>query len=164
MIYPLVKKLFTPSSIRALSAMLCISLINSCAYETYPISTSSSFPYKSPNQISDPTIPLVVGATAIGALAYYGKKKNDRRYRNGYYYNSPNYYRDRRYHSYSNQNHYPNSRYHNHHYQRSNHTYCHKEAARRKHIKQAREALIKKRHSERKHQITLSKPIHLTKT
>jgi hypothetical protein len=86
-----------------------VSLVSSCAYETYPATSSygGSYygndygnqygndygnqygndycnqygtpygtPYNAPyrnHTVSDPTIPLILGASAIGAVAYYSK-------------------------------------------------------------------------------------------
>ena len=65
-------------SIRAIVSLICMSLMTSCVTSTYPINTRQHASYHSQtNTVSDPTVPLLLGAAALGTIAYYGKKKYD---------------------------------------------------------------------------------------
>jgi hypothetical protein len=120
-----IRKIFSKFNLRTISAAICISLVSSCAYESYPVSSSygssgnsytpySNGPYRNNSTVSDPTIPLILGATAIGAIAYYGKKNSDRRHRSDHY-SHRNHYNSGRY---SNNNH---SQHRNRHSSHRNH-------------------------------------------
>ena len=122
---------------------VCISLVSSCAYESYPVNSSygggtpyspygDGIPYGNSRTVSDPTIPLILGASAIGAIAYYGKKKHDRRHDSNHYSHRNHYdhysFRSNNYRNHRNNNVCYNNNSYNHHrnnyasnYDRRNH-------------------------------------------
>ncbi len=140
-LYPMkLQTMFTKFNLRTISAAICVSLVSSCAYETYPVSsyhngspygTPYGTPYEAPygntHTVSDPTIPLILGASAVGALAYYSKKNHDDRHHSSHHYSHG--YRNNHYSNHHVQH---NSYRNNHtrsyqpHYNRTNHSsnYC----------------------------------------
>jgi len=71
--------IFSP---RSIISVICISFLNSCVSPTYPVNTHQGNYNPQPKGVhtaSNPTIPIIAGAAAIGAIAYYGKKKHDDR-------------------------------------------------------------------------------------
>ena len=64
-------------SLRNVIYFLCLSVLNSCVSPSYPNNTYN--PQPKHDTVSNPTIPILAGAAAIGAIAYYGKKKHDDR-------------------------------------------------------------------------------------
>jgi hypothetical protein len=90
------KKIFSKFNLRSISAAICVSLVSSCAYESYPVHSSydnsaspytpyNNEPYRSNSTVSDPTVPLILGASAIAAIAYFGKKNHGSRHHSGHY-------------------------------------------------------------------------------
>ncbi len=180
-----IQKIFSKFNLRTISAAICVSLVSSCAYESYPVNSSygssgspytpySNAPYRSNSTVSDPTIPLILGASAIGAIAYFGKKNHDSRHRSDHYshrnhYNNGSYsnnhynHRSNNYSSQRNHNvHYNNSHRNNHtsSYNRTNrntskhssHSNHNSNAVRNSYRNSAREALERKRDSQRNSQ------------
>lgn len=88
-----IRNLYNKFNLRIISAVICTTLVSSCAYESYPVNHSpythgnhyNHGPYGSSRTVSDPTIPLILGASAIGAIAYFGKKNHDKRNRSHHY-------------------------------------------------------------------------------
>lgn len=163
-----IKNIFNKFNLRTISAAICVSLVSSCAYDAYPVNSSygghspyGGSPYGNTRTVSDPTIPLILGASAIGAIAYYGKKKHDRRHRSNHYYhrdhrNHGHYnhsrYRSNGYSTYRNHNVNHNSYRDNHSssYHRSNHSSHRNSTSRNSYRNSAREALERKRNSQRR--------------
>ena len=69
-------------SSRSIICVIHIFFLNSCVSPTYPVTTHQGTYHPHPvntHTISNPVVPFVAGAAAIGAIAYYGKKKHDDR-------------------------------------------------------------------------------------
>jgi len=124
-----IQKIYNKFNLRTISAAICVSLVSSCAYESYPMNSSYGgggspygTPYGNSRTVSDPTVPLILGASAIGAIAYFGKKSHDRRHSSHRNYNNYRGYSNNSYNRRS--NHYSSNRNHNVHYNssRNNHT------------------------------------------
>ena len=80
--------------LRSLAAVLCGSMITSCAYEEYPSNYSSNGSRSYPTRSSggNSAMPLLIGAAAIGAIALASSSRNKHnRYRSRHYNRHHNY-------------------------------------------------------------------------